>query len=120
MKSPNDERLSPAALKEQLDYRLPGWQLAGDCITRTWHTENWKGTMMLAGAIAHLAEVAWHHPELRLNYGSVEVRLSTHTAAGVTDKDLALAEKITALLSWQPESPLEHTPDTPESRYLKG
>jgi 4a-hydroxytetrahydrobiopterin dehydratase len=69
--------------------------------------------MMVANAVAHLAEAAWHHPELILNYASVEIRLSTHTAHGITDKDYALAQKIEEFIGWQPGKdggPLEGTP----------
>ena len=43
--------------------------------------------MLAAGAVAHPAEAAWHHPELVPNYPSPEVRLNTTDAGGVTDKD---------------------------------
>jgi 4a-hydroxytetrahydrobiopterin dehydratase len=100
---------------------LPGWRFDGVNITRLIRTENWKGAMLLSGAIGHLAELAWHHPELVINYGSVEVRLHTHSAGGVTDKDFALAEKINALIDWKPaqEGVLEGTPNSDEHRYLK-
>ena len=113
--------LPPIELQQRLAH-LPGWLADGNTRTRTWHTENWKATMLLAGAIAHLAEVAWHHPEMVLNYASVEVRLHTHSAGGVTAKDFALAAKIDALLDWNPRlegGVLEGTPDTPAHRYLK-
>ncbi len=112
--------MQPQEISQQLA-RLPGWRLDGHIITRTFHTENWKGTMMLAGAIAHLAEVAWHHPELVLNFSSVEVRLHTHSANGLTDKDFALAFRINALVDWDPasEGVLEGTPDCAEHRYIK-
>lgn len=116
-----DSKLAPQDLEARLARALPGWQYRDGAIVRTWQTENWKATLMLASTIGHLAEVAWHHPELILNYAQVEVRLHTHSAGGVTEKDLALAQKIDALLGWQPaaEGVLEGTPDTPEYRYLK-
>ena len=69
---------------------------------------------MAAGAVAHLAEAAWHHPELVLNYSSLEVRLNTHSAGGITDKDFELARRIEALVGWRPGAeggPLEGVPD---------
>lgn len=116
-----DRKLTPEEIHTRLTEALPGWRFQGDAITRSWHTENWKGTLMLATTIGHLAEVAWHHPELVLNYARVEVRLNTHSAVGVTEKDIALAKKIDAVLGWHPstEGILEGTPDVPEHRYLK-
>ena len=47
--------------------------------------------MLLANGIAHLAEVAWHHPDLTVSWGSVGVRLRTHDADAITDKDFDFA-----------------------------
>ena len=41
-----------------------------------------------------LAEEADHHPEIYNVYNKVTLRLNTHSANGITDKDLNLAEKI--------------------------
>ena len=46
---------------------------------------------MVITTIGHLAEVAWHHPEISASYAWVEVSLSSHDAGGITDTDLALA-----------------------------
>jgi len=47
--------------------------------------------------IGFLAEKRNHHPELFNVYNKVNVRLTTHDAGGVTDKDLDLAEAINSL-----------------------
>jgi len=101
--------------------RVPGWRRDGNTLIRLIHTENWKSTLLLAGAIGHLVELAWHHPTLTLNYNSVEIRLYTHSEGGITPKDFALAEKINTFIDWQParEGVLEGTPDAPEHRYLR-
>ena len=52
---------------------------------------------MLFNAIAYLAEQADHHPDITASYASLEIRLMTHSAGGVTDKDFRLAGKIEAL-----------------------
>lgn len=76
---------------------LPGWSRDGRCICATFRTTGWKSTMMVANAIAALAECAWHHPELVLRYAEVTVRLETHDAGGVTGRDIDLARAIAAL-----------------------
>ncbi len=79
--------------------------------------------MMAANAVAHLAEAAWHHPDMVLSYAQVTVRLSTHTASGVTEKDYALARKIEEVVNWQPakeHGALEGTPQNdPKHAYIK-
>jgi pterin-4a-carbinolamine dehydratase len=52
---------------------------------------------MFLNAVGYLAEQADHHPDLAASYASLEVRLMTHSAGGVTDKDFDLAIRIEAL-----------------------
>ena len=57
---------------------------------------------MVVNAVGHLAEAAWHHPDMTLSYAWVEVRLMTHTAKGITDKDFELAARIEDVVQWRP------------------
>lgn len=47
--------------------------------------------------VALIAEKAGHHPDWSNTYNRVSIRLSTHDAGGVTDKDIGLATRIDAL-----------------------
>lgn len=80
---------------------LPKWRLEDGWIRRTYRTHSWKGTLMVVNTVGHLAEAAWHHPDMTMSYAWVEVRLMTHTAKGITPKDLALAAKIEDVVHWQ-------------------
>ncbi len=62
---------------------LDGWSCHERSIVREIPMHNWKGVMMLANAIAHLAEQAWHHPDLTLTFSSISINLSTHDEGGV-------------------------------------
>ncbi len=57
---------------------------------------------MVINTVGHLAEAAWHHPDITASYAWVEVRLQTHTAKGITQKDLTLAKKIEDVIHWEP------------------
>jgi 4a-hydroxytetrahydrobiopterin dehydratase len=97
----------------RLAAELPHWRVEGGWLRRTYRTSSWKGTLMVINAVGHLAEAAWHHPDLTASYAWVEVRLMTHDHKGITDKDFALAGKIEEVVGWQPGSeggPLEGTP----------
>ena len=77
--------------------------------------------MMLATMISHLAEVAWHHPTLVINYATVEIKLFDHEAGGLSLKDFELAEKIEEIISWRPtitDGALTGTPQDPRFAYL--
>ena len=78
---------------------------------------------MVVNTVGHLAEAAWHHPDLAVSYAFVTVKLMNHAAKGITDKDFALAKKIEEVVMWQPgadaESSLDGTPDDPRFKYVK-
>ena len=95
----------------RLAAELPKWRLEDGWICRKYRTHSWKGALMAVNAIGHLAEAAWHHPDLAVSYASVEVKLTTHDAKGITDKDFELAKKIEEVVGWRPEGgALEGTP----------
>lgn len=117
-----DERvLDRATISGRLAAELPRWEAGAGVITRRYRTGGWKASLMVAGAIAHLAEAAWHHPDLEVSYSSVGVRLTSHDAGGVTERDLALAGRIEELVTWRPGAeggPLPGTPDDARFAYV--
>lgn len=86
---------------EEIAARLTGpladWTFKDGQLRRLYKTVKWPQTLLLVNAIGYLAERADHHPDLLASYASLEVRLSTHSAGGITDKDFALAGRIEAL-----------------------
>lgn len=113
---------SEEEIKQRLEKDLPHWYYENGWIRRRYRTNGWKSTLMVVNAVGHLAEAAWHHPDLTVSYAFVIVKLVTHAARGVTDKDFALAKKIEEVIHWQPAKeggPLEGTPDDPRLRYIK-
>jgi 4a-hydroxytetrahydrobiopterin dehydratase len=73
---------------------LPGWAIVDGMLSRKYETNGWPFTMLVVGAIAFLAESADHHPDLVVTWPSVTVKLSSHDAGGLTDRDFGLARKI--------------------------
>ncbi|WP_374446747.1 4a-hydroxytetrahydrobiopterin dehydratase [Stella sp.] len=112
--------LADAAVDAQLAATLPRWRRDGGAIERTFRTGGWKATMLAAGAVAHLAEAAWHHPTMLLSWDRLTIRLDTHESGGITARDLALAAEIERVVAWRPPPPLEGTPDDPRSAHILG
>jgi 4a-hydroxytetrahydrobiopterin dehydratase len=110
-------------IAERLAKDLPHWRYESGWIRRKFKTHSWKGTLMAINAVGHLAEAAWHHPDIAASYAWVEVKLMTHTAKGITDKDFELARKIEEVVGWRPGKQggaLEGTPENdPRFAYLK-
>src|SRR5579883_590444 len=111
-----------AEVEARLKEGLPHWSFKDGCICRTYRTHGWKGTLMAINAIGHLAEAAWHHPDISASYAALEVRLQSHEAGGITDKDFELARKIEDVIMWRPAlegGALTGAPQDPRHAYLK-
>jgi 4a-hydroxytetrahydrobiopterin dehydratase len=92
-----------AQIAERLK-ELPGWFYEDGWLRRVYKTDGWPTTLMLVGAVGYCAEAAYHHPDLAVTWGRVVVKLKTHSAGGITDKDFALARHIEASVLWRPAS----------------
>jgi 4a-hydroxytetrahydrobiopterin dehydratase len=111
--SESEKPLAETEVTAWLTDNLPQWKLEDGWVRRTYKTTSWKSTLMVINTVGHLAEAAWHHPDLTASYAWVEVRLQTHSAKGITMKDLELARKIEDVVAWQPGAEggaLEGTP----------
>jgi 4a-hydroxytetrahydrobiopterin dehydratase len=95
-----------------------GWYLEDGWIRRKFITDGWPTTLMLVNAIGYVCEAAYHHADLTVTWGKLWVKLQTHSAGGVTDKDFTLAKKIDEVVLWRPAEggALEGTPN----KWVKG
>ena len=82
---------------------LAGWYLEDGWLRRKYNTEGWPETLMAVNAIGFLCEAAWHHADLAVTWGKLWVKLKTHSAGGITDKDFELARKIEEVVLWRPQ-----------------
>jgi 4a-hydroxytetrahydrobiopterin dehydratase len=71
-----------------------GWERDGDEIVRTFEFDSYLDGVGFAAGAGGVAEEAWHHPEMTITWGEVEVRFTTHDAGGITGKDLELADRL--------------------------
>ena len=87
------------AEREQALALLPEWHFnaGANAIVRDFKFHNFADAFAFMTKVALLAEHADHHPEWSNVYNKVHIALSTHTAGGVTEKDVDLAEDIDGL-----------------------
>jgi 4a-hydroxytetrahydrobiopterin dehydratase len=113
--------IEPTLVDTRLAAELPHWTHENGWIRRRVRTSGWKATLMVINTVGHLAEAAWHHPDIAASYAFVIIKLQTHSAGGITELDFALAKKIEAVVFWQPggEGLFEGTPSDPRFRYIK-
>lgn len=92
-----DRPLDRAALADALAAR-PRWRLADEdkAIARTIRFPDFASAFAFMARIAIAAERMDHHPDWSNSHRRVDVRLTTHSAGGVTARDLALADLIDA------------------------
>jgi 4a-hydroxytetrahydrobiopterin dehydratase len=118
-----NEVYSPDDVATRLKEELPHWYFEDGWIRRKYKTSGWKATLMVVNTVGHLAEAAWHHPDLTVSYAFVTVKLMNHEAKGITEKDFELAHKIEDVVMWQPGAAegaaLTGTPDDPRFKYIK-
>lgn len=90
--------LSDAEIKTKLMELDKAWTAMGDdYLVRSFQTGNFAAGLNLVNRIGKLAEARNHHPDVTLTYPEVEVRISTHSVAGITDADFDLAAEIDSL-----------------------
>ena len=92
--------LNPTELRAALS-GLAGWVADGPAISRTFTCSSFLEAMAFAGRIAAYAESVDHHPDLLISYRKVTVTWSTHSAGGVTEKDISGAKATDAAFSAQ-------------------
>lgn len=95
--------------KQEIENRLQivkGWQVLEPQpggrpwpqIVRQFQFENFHQTMAFVNAVAWIAHVENHHPDLEVGYQTCQVRYSTHAIQGLSENDFICAAKVNALL----------------------
>ena len=77
---------------------LQGWSQDGKAIAKTFQFKNYYETMAFVNATAWISHREDHHPDLEVGYNKCAVMYSTHSAGGITAKDIECAGKIEKLM----------------------
>lgn len=80
------------------------WQRVGDELVKERRGRDFADSLAFVDAVGALAEEANHHPDVDIRWNVVTLRLTTHSAGGLTESDLALARRIDEL-DREPPSP---------------
>jgi 4a-hydroxytetrahydrobiopterin dehydratase len=73
------------------------WHRDGEELVKTWSGADFGAALAYVNAVGELAEQANHHPDIDIRWATVTLRLSTHSAGGITQADLDLASQIDQL-----------------------
>jgi 4a-hydroxytetrahydrobiopterin dehydratase len=74
-----------------------GWGYAEDKIEKKFKFVNFAEALAFVNRIGEIAESMDHHPDIKFGWGYAEISTTTHDRGGVTDVDLALANRINQL-----------------------
>lgn len=92
-------RLNSQEIEQGLS-TLDSWTLDAHkaSIRKEWSFESFKTAMRFLSDVGDVAERHNHHPEFLATYTQVRIRLLTHDAHGLTQKDFELAAEIDRLI----------------------
>ena len=90
------QTLDPAAVDAALAQGM-AWDRQGDMLVKTRRGKDFADSLAYVNAVGALAEDMNHHPDIDIRWNTVTLRLSTHSAGGITAADLELAARIDAL-----------------------
>ena len=73
-----------------------GWVLSeeGPYLRREFRFADFFRTMSFVNAVAHVANLEDHHPDLEVGYGYCRVKYTTHAIRGLSENDFICAAKI--------------------------
>ncbi len=78
-----------------LQQQVRDWNLIEEHhITKTFKFPNFRGALKFVNCVGELAEEIWHHPDIFLAWGRVDITIWTHKINGLTESDFILAAKI--------------------------
>jgi len=96
--------LTPDEAKQMLGRLLSshdedGWQLieGGKALKREFKFADFYRAMSFVNAVAHIANLEDHHPDLECGWGYCRVRYQTHAIGGLHENDFICAAKVDAL-----------------------
>jgi 4a-hydroxytetrahydrobiopterin dehydratase len=85
-------RLSDEQVAARL-VELPGWTAVGQALVRQYRFESFPYAIAFVTTLGFDAEARDHHPDLLVSYTRVTVTWTTHSAAGITEKDIVGASE---------------------------
>lgn len=89
-------QLSDSEIRQALQ-ELPGWVNQDGKLTKSFSHASFPEAIVFVNAVAHIAELANHHPDIDVRYSNITLSLMTHDQGGITQKDVGLAKQVEAI-----------------------
>ncbi len=100
---PCSGEIPPLELNDIIEFKKQissEWQLTHDNtrLLRKLKMKEMKAPMKLAHQIAEMADEQWHHPELHIGFGHLDIEIWTHKINGLVESDFIFASKVDLLI----------------------
>ena len=84
------------AQAEDLMAKVPDWKLSedGTMLNRLYGFKDFAKALAFTNEVGKVAEAQWHHPDMSVSWGKVEVTFTTHSVHGLTENDFIMAAKV--------------------------
>lgn len=76
----------------------PGWAETDGALERELRFADFAEALAFVNRVGEAAEEANHHPDIAIHWNRVTLRWWTHTKGGITDRDVAMAERTNRLV----------------------
>jgi 4a-hydroxytetrahydrobiopterin dehydratase len=76
----------------------PQWKMQEGKLMREWTFKDFVQAMVFVNRAAELAEAAGHHPDIDIRYNHVQLRLISHDAGGITQRDATMVASLDSQL----------------------
>jgi 4a-hydroxytetrahydrobiopterin dehydratase len=91
------EKLSKEEIEESLK-SLPGWNYQDGSIRKMFQSSSYPATMGFVASLGGVCQRLNHHPDyVVMKFKEIEVSFSTHSAGGITEKDIEAAKELEKL-----------------------
>lgn len=88
-------KLTDTDIQRSLQELPKGWVINSDGhLTKHFRFQNFMEPMTLANKVAEIAEAIEHHPNLKIQWGALDIEIWTHDIDGLSVKDFTLAQDI--------------------------
>lgn len=87
------EVLEDDRLEEELE-NLSIWGLERGKLATRAEFDDYREAVFFANSVFSIAEEHFHHPEVKVEYGAVEIDLWSHEEEGIAEKDIEVAKRI--------------------------
>ena len=92
-----ERRILTAAEQRAALRTISGWTVRRGVLRKRFEFADFNGSFAFIKRIAKLANKADHHPDITFGWGYAEIALTTHDRGGITDVDVAMAQRIESL-----------------------